>query len=101
IDHSELEQIVREVFRRLEGVAAASTKARDENQLPTATANELTLSGRAVSLTDLAGRLERVTTILLARGALLTPAARASCNRCGVTIQYRAASKSQVVPAAA
>ena len=85
IEQADIEQIVREVLRRLDAPSGAPQGRTSERDL-VAQGDGLTLTGRVISLTDVDGRLDGVNTIHLVRGAVLTPAARDYLKHRGITI---------------
>jgi hypothetical protein len=72
-DSELVEYIVREVIRRL--TANGQLTATSSSQ-PVATARELHLTDRLVTLASLQGRLDGVREIITVRNAVITPAAR-------------------------
>jgi ribose 5-phosphate isomerase RpiB len=91
IDPKDVDQIVREVLRRLEVVAGAPRESNNKPNSQKDDPKELALAGRVISLADVDGRLSGIATVTLANGSVLTPAARDCLKEHGVTIQRRAA----------
>ncbi len=86
IEQASIEQLVREVLRRLDAPGGAPQGRTSERALVAQGGRRLTLTGRVVSLADVNGRLDGVNAINLARGAVLTPAARDYLIHRGVAI---------------
>ena len=73
---ADVEHVVRQVLAEIAG----------GNSNAAAAGGELVISGRVVSLADLAGRLTGVARVVVERGAVFTPAARDELKQQGVTI---------------
>lgn len=101
IEQADIEQIVREVLRRLDVPGGAPRELGSERNQGNADNVGPTLTGQVISLADIDGRLEAVSTIHLARGALLTPAARDYLKQRGIAISRgTAAGPTQLPPSA-
>jgi hypothetical protein len=84
---------VREVLQQLneqtrERATTAKTESKSEPKPATAT-TELALTGRLVTLADLDGRLQGIKQLVVARGAILTPAVRDRLRDARIAVSYR------------
>src|SRR6478735_7831246 len=82
---ADIERIVREVLGRLAPTVRAAPAATN-GSTALAPAGSLVLAGKVVTTADLDGRLDGVTTLLLAPRAVVTPAARDLLRQRGVTV---------------
>jgi hypothetical protein len=76
----DVERIVREVLAELEGRQSQAAGP------PKAANGELALTGKVISMAEIAGRLDRVTRLVVSRGAVFTPAARDELRKRGVSL---------------
>ena len=74
----DVERVVRQVLAGMRSGAASAA--------PAASGSELRLTKKVVSLADVEGRLHDVTQVVVAGGAVLTPAARDELKKYAVTI---------------
>jgi hypothetical protein len=82
-----IDEIVREVFARLAATANAPSAGPKAVQANGA-AGELVLSAKVVSLAELEGRLNGARRVVVARGAIITPAARDLLKRQSIDVAY-------------
>jgi ribose 5-phosphate isomerase RpiB len=88
IEPADIEQIVREVLRRLAPAGDAFGQHGNERNQRTNENARPTLTGGVISLADVDGRLADAKTIQLARGAIMTPAARDYLKQRGIAITW-------------
>jgi ribose 5-phosphate isomerase RpiB len=96
----EIEQIVREVLRRLDA-AGGTPEAKTSEASPPSNDKELELTARVIALADVEACPKGIATISVMQGAVLTPAARDYLNQRGVTIRRRVTSGGTQPPPAA
>jgi hypothetical protein len=92
-DHSpgsvDVERIVRDVLAELERRQSSAAG------LPRDSAGELVLNEKVISMAQIAGLLDGVTRLVVARGAVFTPAARDELRKCGVSLASAVATPKQ------
>lgn len=88
----DIERIVREVMRRLEvpqpAGDGAGTETRPQQPEPKPDNSKLRLSGRVVTLASLDGRLAGVRQVIVAKGAVVTPAVRDELRKKKIKLEF-------------
>jgi len=82
-----IDEIVREVFARLAATVNPASSAPKADQ-PNGAGGELVLSAKVVSLAELEGRLNGARRVIVARGVIITPAARDLLKREAIDVAY-------------
>ncbi len=83
---ADVEQIVREVLRRLAPGGQTQPQQGDQGNERGEKRSGPSLSGKLISLADVEGQLAGVTTMCLRRGAVITPAARDYLKQQGIAV---------------